>query len=81
MISEFELRECANLGTNFVDVYRNGVLFARELSRPVAETFCQFPHYYPNAMADVEKLRTWMIEQWDDKVQKQLKGRPWAVKS
>jgi hypothetical protein len=71
--SKFEIRECATLGTNFVDVYCDGELFAMELSRPVAETFCQYPHMYGNAFAEVAKLRTWIIEQWDRDVSARLK--------
>lgn len=67
-----EVRECATLGTNFADVYVNGVLFARELSRAIAETFAQHPMLYTNAFADEAKLRTWMIEQWDDSVMAHL---------
>lgn len=70
-----ELRECATLGTDFVDVYRAGKLFASELSRPVAETFCKFSDYYPNAFADEAELRTWIIEHWDAEVQEYLKTR------
>jgi len=69
---KLEIRECATLGTNFADVYCDGKLFARELSRPVAETFVQYPDFYGNAFADEAKLRTWMIEQWDADVQKRL---------
>ena len=68
-----EVRECATLGTNFADVYVDGKLFARELSRPVAETFAEYADFYPNAFADEAKLRTWMIEKWDEWVNQHLK--------
>jgi hypothetical protein len=67
-----EVRECATLGTNFADVYCNGVLFARELSRPVAETFVQNPMMYTNAFADAAKMRTWLLERGDAEVMKEL---------
>lgn len=67
---KIEIKECATLGTNFADVYVDGKLFARELSRPVAETFVTHSRYYPDAFADEAKLRTWMIEQWDAEVHK-----------
>lgn len=60
-----EVRECATLGNYFADVYLNGKLFARELSRPVAETFVQHPTMYTNAFADEAKMRTWILEQGD----------------
>lgn len=60
-----EVRECATLGTNFADVYLNDVLFARELSRLVAEQFVKHPMAYTNAFADVAKLRTWILEVGD----------------
>jgi hypothetical protein len=60
-----EVRECATLGDHFADVYLNGVLFARELSRTVAETFVKQPLAYPNAFIDAEKLRTWLLEKGD----------------
>ncbi len=63
--SKLEIRPCATLGTNFADVYCDGELFAKELSRPVAETFIAHPEMYPNAFADEAKLRTWIIERWD----------------
>ena len=72
LTAKVEVRECATLGTNFADVYVNGKLFARELSRPVAETFSKYPDAYPNAFADEAKLRTWNLERWDSWVVKQL---------
>lgn len=69
---KIEIRECATLGTNFADVYLNGELFARELSRPVSETFAKYPTMYGNAFADVAKMRTWIIEQWDADVQEEI---------
>lgn len=75
MNTDFEIRECATLGTNFADVYRNGKLFAMELSRPVAESFVKYYDYYPNALAPEAKLRTWAIENGDAEVQKRLKKK------
>jgi len=67
-----EVRECATLGTNFADVYLNDKLFARELSRPVAELFVKFPDMYTNAFIDEAKLRTWILEKGNADVVKWL---------
>jgi hypothetical protein len=75
---KLELRECA---TFCADVYCDGKLFARELSRPVAESFIEEWMYYPNAFADEAKFRTWMIENWDSWVQVHLaKKKPRSKK-
>lgn len=68
-----EVRECATLGTLFADVYLNGELFAREVSRTVAETFVKFPGAYTNAFIDVEKLRAMNLEKWDAEAVKFLR--------
>jgi hypothetical protein len=60
-----EVRECATLGTNFADVYLDGKIFAKELSRTIAETFVKFPEAYTLAFIDVTKMRTWAIERED----------------
>ena len=57
-----EVRECATLGTNFADVYMNDVLFARELPKPVAEKFVQYPQMYPTAFCDLAKMRAFVVE-------------------
>lgn len=70
-----EVRECATLGTNFADVYLNDKLFARELSRKVAELFVQHPMAYCNAFVDEAKLRAWILEKGDTNAVKWLKGK------
>lgn len=73
---KLEVRECATLGANFADVYLNGVLFARELSRAAADTFAEHPEAYTNAFADDAELRTWLLELNDDGAVKYLaKGK------
>lgn len=66
MNEKYEVRECATLGTLFADVYCDGKLFARELSREIAEDFCKEPWMYGRAHIDVPKMRTYMIEQEDE---------------
>jgi len=68
-----EVRECATLGTNFADIYLNDKLYAREVSRQVAETFIRFPDFYVNAFADEAKIRTWLLEKWDAEAVEQLR--------
>ena len=61
-----EVRDCATLGTNFADVFINDKLFASELSRPIAISFAERPYGYPNVFVDEGKMRTWVIEYWDE---------------
>jgi hypothetical protein len=53
----------------------NGELYAREVSRAVAETFVKHPHAYTNAFIDVERLRAMNLEKWDGEAVKFLKSR------
>lgn len=59
---KWEVRECATLGTLFADIYCDGELFAREISRKLAEKFCAEPWMFGGVHADVPKLRTWILE-------------------
>ena len=72
--SKFEVRECATLGTLFADVYADGVLFARELPRELAERFVKDPLWFGgNPFVDTPKLRTWAMRK-----RNRTCGRRWS---
>jgi hypothetical protein len=63
-LDKYESRECATLGTNFRDVYKNGKLFAIQVDKNAAAWFCKHPWAFTGSVsASIEKLRCWMMEQ------------------
>lgn len=72
-LPKYTTRPCATLGTLFLDVYRDGKLFASEVPSDIALWCVLQPHIFlGNVGADVTKLRTWVLEQ----EYQRLSGRP-----
>jgi hypothetical protein len=64
MLPQYTIRECATLGTNFCDIYRDNELFAREVPIEVGKWAIEYPAIFlGNVGVDIEKMRRWVLEQ------------------
>lgn len=60
---KWEARECATLGLQWRDVYRDGVLFLRELPTDLAERFVAEPWMWSSPFADITRLRQLVLSE------------------
>jgi hypothetical protein len=62
LIDGFEARECATLGVYWRDIYKDGELWACQVSAEVADAFVADPRSYGNAHAPAPILRRDALE-------------------